>query len=175
MLKRFEYEIRHRLWEREETGEKEEIIIILSTGKNDAAFIKSKNSLNISINDFETNIKQLLVIAKKYSVKVVFIGPALIDENKTIPTKWDSNIEYKGKDIKEYNEIIKFVCKEENIYFIDMCEEFKKLDYKRLLEDGVHPNSTGHKKIFEIVRDFLLKKGIVEKNKRLQNVNNETN
>ena len=175
ILERFEYEIKHRLWEREETGEKEEIIIILSTGKNDAAFIKSRNSLNISINDFETNIKQLLVIAKKHSVKVVFVGPALVDESKTIPTKWDSNIEYSNENIEKYNRIIISVCKEKKIYFINIYEEFKKLDYKRLLEDGVHPNSTGHKKIFEIVRDFLLKKGIVEKNKRLQNVNNETN
>ena len=175
ILERFEYEIKHRLWEREETGEKEEIIIILSTGKNDAAFIKSRNSLNISINDFETNIKQLLVIAKKHSVKVVFVGPALVDESKTIPTKWDSNIEYSNENIEKYNRIIISVCKEKKIYFINIYEEFKKLDYKRLLEDGVHPNSTGHKKIFEIVRDFLLKEGIVEKNKRLQNVNNKTN
>ena len=171
LLERFEYEIKHRLWEREETGEKEEIIIILSTGKNDAAFIKSRNSLNISINDFAINIKQLLIIAKKYSVKIVFIGPTLIDESKTIPTNWDSNIEYSNKNIEKYNRIIIFVCKENKIHFIDMYEEFKKLDYKKLLEDGVHPNSAGHKKIFGIVRDFLLKKEIVEKNERLENIN----
>ena len=175
LLERFEYEVKHRLWEREETGEKEEIIIILSMGKNDAAFVKSKNSFNISINDFATNIKQLLIIAKKYSVKIVFVGPAFVDETRTIPTKWDSNIEYRNNNIEEYNEVIKFVCNENKIHFINMYEEFKKLDYKSLLEDGVHPNSVGHKKIFEIIRDYLSKKGIIEKNKRLQNVNNKAN
>ncbi|MCK5084609.1 MAG: hypothetical protein KAQ64_03065 [Candidatus Pacebacteria bacterium] len=173
LLERFEYEVKHRLWEREETGEKEEIIIILSMGKNDAAFVKSKNSFNTSINDFTINIKQLLIIAKKYSAKIIFVGPAFIDETKTIPTKWDPNIEYSNKDIKKYNEVIKFVCEENKIHFINMYEEFEKIDYKKFLEDGVHPNSAGHKKIFEIVRDYLVKKDIVEKNKRLQDVNNK--
>ena len=175
LLERFEFEIEHRLWEREETGEKEEIIIILSMGKNDAAFIKSRKSFSIPINDFTVNIKQLLIIAKKYSAKIIFVGPALVDEAKTIPTIWDSNIEYSNKDIEKYNKAIELACKEKKIHFINMHEEFRKLDYKKLLEDGVHPNSAGHKKIFEIVRDFLVEKGIVEKNKRLQDVNNKAN
>ena len=175
LLERFEYEVQHRLWEREETGEKEEIIIILSTGKNDAAFIKSRKSLTVSINNFTINIKQLLTIAKKYSVKIVFVGPSFIDETKTKPTEWDSNIEYRNKDIEKYNEMIKLSCQEKKIHFINMYEEFKKLDYKKLLEDGVHPNSAGHKKIFEIVKDFLVEKSVVEKNKRLQSVNDKAN
>ena len=173
LLERFEFEIKHRLWEREETGEKEEIIIILSTGKNDAAFIKGRKNFSISINDFTVNIKRLLTITKKYSAKIIFVGPALVDETKTMPTQWDSNIEYSNKDIEKYNKAIKLVCKEKKIHFINMYEEFRKLDYKKLLEDGVHPNSAGHKKIFEIVREYLLKKKIVEKNKRLKDMNNK--
>jgi len=84
LLERFEFEIKHRLWEREEIGEKEEIIIVLSTGKNDAAFIKNRNSFSVSINSFIINIKQLLTIAKKYSAKIIFVGPALVDETKTV-------------------------------------------------------------------------------------------
>jgi len=168
LLERFEFEIKHRLWEREDTGEKDEIIIIILIGKNDAAFVKSRNSFNISLNDFTENLKQLLTIAKKYSVKIVFVGPSFIDETKTKPTEWDSNIEYRNKDIEKYNEMIKLSCQEKKIHFINMYEEFKKLDYKKLLEDGVHPNSAGHKKIFEIVKDFLVEKSVVEKNKRLQ-------
>ncbi|MCK5490817.1 MAG: hypothetical protein KAI67_03165 [Candidatus Pacebacteria bacterium] len=175
LLKRFEYEVQHRIWEREDTGEKEEIIIIISIGKNDAAFVKSRNSFNTSLNDFTENLKQLLIIAKKYSVKIVFVGPTLIDETRTTPTGWDSNIEYRNRDVEKNNKAIKLVCKEKNIYFINMFEEFKRLDYKKLLKDGVHPNSAGHKKIFEIVRDYLLKKGVVEKNKRLQSVNDKAN
>lgn len=173
LLERFEFEIKHRLWEREETGEKEEIIIILSTGKNDAAFIKSKNSFSTSINSFTINIKQLLTIAKKYSTKIIFVGPAMIDEIKAMSAEWDFNIKYSNKDIEKYNKAMKFACKEKKVHFINMYEEFRKLNYKKLLKDGVHPNSAGHKKMFEIVRDFLVKKDIVEKNKRLQNVNDK--
>jgi len=30
-----------------------------------------------------------------------------------------------------------------------------------LLEDGLHPNSEGHKKIFESVKEFLIKNKII--------------
>ena len=135
-------------------------------------FIKSKNGFSVSLNSFTANIKQLLAIAKKYSAKIVFVGPALTDETKTMPIPWNSNLEYRNKDIEKYNKTIEFVCKEKGVHFVNMYEEFRRLDHKKLLEDGVHPNSAGHKKMFEIVRDYLLKKGIVEKNKRLQDVNN---
>ncbi|MDF1498432.1 MAG: GDSL-type esterase/lipase family protein [Patescibacteria group bacterium] len=162
LLERFEFEIKHRLWEGKDTGEKEEIIIVISIGNNDAAFVKSKNEFNTTLDNFDLNIKQLLIIAKKYSTKIFFVGLSLVDETKTMPVQWDFNIEHSNKNIEKYNKIIKLACKEEKIYFINMYEEFKKLDYKKLLEDGVHPNSEGHKKMFEIVRDFLAEKEIVK-------------
>ncbi|MCK5412934.1 MAG: hypothetical protein KAI57_01020 [Candidatus Pacebacteria bacterium] len=170
LLERFEYEIQHRLWEREDTGEKEEIIIVISIGKNDAAFVKSKNCFNITLDNFNLNVKKILIIAKKYSAKVVFIGPACVDEKRTKPAKWDFNIEYGNREIEGYNEIIRHCCDSIGVHFVNMYEEFRKLDYKELLEDGVHPNSIGHKKMFEIIKDFLLDKGVVEENKRLESL-----
>jgi lysophospholipase L1-like esterase len=41
---------------------------------------------------------------------------------------------------------------------------FDLLDEKDLI-DGLHPNSQGHQKMFERVRDFLLENKLVEKNK----------
>jgi len=62
----------------------------------------------------------------------------------------------------KYDNSIRFVCKKKRVYFIDMLGGFNKLDYKNLLEDGLHSNSKGHKKIFEIVRDFLIEKVFVK-------------
>ena len=48
------------------------------------------------------------------------------------------------------------VCCEQNILFLDIPDlandEF---------EDGLHPNAKGHKKIFEVVKDFLIQQKII--------------
>lgn len=69
---------------------------------------------------------------------------------------------YKNKYIEEYDKIIELVCEKNNLIFTDVLSEFKKGNYKKLLdEDGLHPNSKGHQKIFEIVRDSLLKNKVI--------------
>ncbi|MFQ6056666.1 MAG: SGNH/GDSL hydrolase family protein [Methanosarcinales archaeon] len=74
---------------------------------------------------------------------------------------WATNISYKNESIQKYNEIIKSVCKENNVYFVEIFDQMMKLSYKKLLEDGLHPNSDGHQKIFEIIKDFLIKNKII--------------
>ena len=71
-----------------------------------------------------------------------------------------SNIDksYKNKYIQEFNNILKKFCEDNNVYFIDIFKDFVKEDYKSLLEDGLHPNTKGHNKIFKAVRDFLVQK-----------------
>ena len=73
------------------------------------------------------------------------------------PVPWHPEISYKNKYIKQFNGIVKQVCKENDINFIEILDKLSKED----LKDGVHPNSEGHKKIFEIVRDFLVKNKII--------------
>lgn len=167
MLGRFDFEVKQRISEDEET------IIFFAIGINDSQFIQSKNDFRTSPEKFKDNIHYLIKLSSKFTSKVIFIGFTPVDESQTTPVLWNANYSYKNEYISKYNEIIKSTCQENNIHFINMYEEFKKLDHKSLLEDGVHPNSAGHKKIFGIVRDFLLKKEIVEKNERLQNVNNK--
>jgi len=154
LLERLEFEIRQR------TKDKEETKIIVAVGINDSQI----GSVGISIEKFEKNINLLIKIASKHSSKIVFIGLSPVDELKTNPIPWDKKMFYKNKRIKKYDNIIKSICQKNNIYFIDILDELWRLDYKKMLEDGLHPNSEGHKKIFEIVRDFLIEKGIVEKN-----------
>jgi len=36
-----------------------------------------------------------------------------------------------------------------------------KIDYKKFLEDGVHPNSEGHQLIYSMVKDFLVKNSVL--------------
>lgn len=164
VLRRLENEINCRIWK------DEKIIIIFAIGVNDSWFINSENSFKVAPDNFRNNLKEIIKISQKFSSSIAFIGLTPVDEIRTI--LWDIDISYKNEYISNYDNIIKLICRENNIHFIDMFGEFNKVDYKKLLEDGLHPNSEGHQKMFEIVRNYLLKKGIIEKNKRLQDVNN---
>ncbi|MBU4142032.1 SGNH/GDSL hydrolase family protein [Patescibacteria group bacterium] len=84
-----------------------------------------------------------------------------IDESKVDPIPWLPEVSYKNEYIKRYDKIIKSVCAENKIAFIEIFEKLKKENCKNLLEDGVHPNSKGHEKIFEIVKDYLIENKII--------------
>jgi len=137
--------------------------IIFSIGTNDSLLIYDKNYLQTSPEKFKENIQKLIKLASKFTKKIIFIGLTPVDETKTNPLPWDANKYYKNEYLLKYNNILKEVCKENNVYFIEIFEEWTKLSYKDLLNemDGLHPNSEGHEKIFEIVKVFLLENKII--------------
>jgi len=154
LLRRFESETKERVKEDEET------VIIFSVGSNDSQFVYGKNK--IQKQEFQENLQKLIGLAGKFSSKIIFIGLFPVDDSKTMPIPWDAAKSYKNEYIKQYNEIIKSVCKKNKIHFIEIFENFIKLNYQQLLEDGLHPNSEGHEKIFHVVKDFLIEKEITK-------------
>ncbi len=156
LLERFESETKARIEENEET------IIIFAIGINDSYFLHSKNDFMTPIEQFKENIQKLIDLAQKFSSKIIFIGLTPVDESKTTPIPWDTDKSYKNENIKKYNEIIKSACEDKNIYFVEILDKWLQSDYQDLLEDGLHPNSKGHKKIFETVKDFLAQNEIIK-------------
>jgi len=149
LLGRFEFETEQRI------KEKEEMVFIFAIGINDSQFVHSKNSLRVRPEKFKNNIQALINTAKQFSLKIIFVGLTPVDESRTTPIPWNTDKSYKNEYIRQYNDIIKTVCKANSFLFIEIFEPLNKLDYKNLLEDGLHPNSSGHQKIFEIVKEFL--------------------
>jgi lysophospholipase L1-like esterase len=157
ILSRIEVELKART-----TPEfKSENIVIFAIGINDSQFVHSEGKHGVSIDKFKDNIQKLISLAQKFSSKIIFVGLTPVDETKTTPIPWNADKSYKNGYIKKYNEVIKKVCEENKIYFIEIFEKLKELNYQELLEDGLHPNSSGHQKIFEIVKDFLIKNNLV--------------
>jgi len=156
VLKRFEIECKS-------VGKEDFDFIIFSVGTNDSLFIFDENHLTTSPEKFKEDIQKLIKLARKFTKKIIFIGLLPVDETKTTPLPWKANRYYKNEYILKNNEILKEVCKENNVYFIEMFEDWKKLNYKDLLDyyDGLHPNSKGHEKIFETVKDFLIENKII--------------
>ena len=148
LLNRSELETKARLLD-------DDIIIIFDVGGNDSCFDKSKGNFLTPQQDFKGNIQKLINLAKKFSSKIFFVGLIPADELRTTPVFWDKDKFYKNEHIKKYDNIIKSVCLDNNINFIDTFNKFSKLNYKSLLEDGLHPNSKGHELIYEEVKKVL--------------------
>lgn len=133
-------------------------IIIFAIGTNDSQYINSKNNPRTPIDKFENNLKKLINQAKEFSDKIIFIGFTKVDESKLMPVSWSEEKFYNNENILKYNSVIKKVSKENNLLFINLID---LLDIKDL-NDGLHPNSKGHEKMFLKIKEFLLSNIIVQ-------------
>ncbi len=144
VLERFEFEAEKRMvW-----GTTEEIFIF-QIGKNDTAFLDLAES--------ERNIKEIIKRAKRFSNKIFFLEMFPVDEKLTKPVLWDPECFYSNNKISNFNKLLNKIAKAYGAKVIPFFKEWEKMDYKKMLADGVHPNDLGHEYIFKKVRDFLLK------------------
>jgi lysophospholipase L1-like esterase len=154
LLERFEPELKGRL-------DTDENMIMIAIGANDSSILDETKEFWVPSAKFKENIQKLIEISKKYSKKIIFVGLTLVEEPKVSPFHGGIDIHYRNENLKKYNEILKNLSQENEVFFIEIMEEWKKLDYFKFLYDGIHPNSDGHKMIYEIIRDFLLEKDLI--------------
>jgi lysophospholipase L1-like esterase len=150
LLERFENEIKERF------DEGIKCIMIIAVGLNDSCFENDKCKFAVPEKDFRKNIEKLTLIAKKYAEVVIFIGLTPINDKKTKNiTKY--HLTYKNEWTKRYDEIIKKLAEKSEVIYVPLFEKFNPKKFK----DGLHPDSLGHKIIFDDVRDFLKKKKLI--------------
>lgn len=131
--------------------------IIFAIGINDAQFLIKEKRNQTSIDKFGKNINELILKAKKYTKDIIFISLTPVDKKKTSPIPWHTNRIYNNIYIERYNSKLKEICQREKIKFIDLYSKLIKMDYKKLLEDGLHPNSEGHEWMAEkIIKELKL-------------------
>lgn len=147
LLKRFKVESQAR-----EPG-----IIMFAIGINDSQYVNSKSNPRVSIEKFQNNLQELIDQAKKFTKKIIFLGLTNIDESKTIPIPWDEVKYYDQENVGIYNTHLKKISGKNNLLFVDMLNLLSKSE----LEDGLHPNSEGHEKMFIKIKDFLLTNELV--------------
>lgn len=160
LLERFEAEAEERLGFREDG---ETTLFVFAIGINDTKFVPSQKSTLLSAEQFQKNVQALIKMAKKHvkPSKIIFVGLTPVDkkaEKYTTPLGYV----YRNRYIKQFNEIIKSTCARNKAHFIDVFDKFKAKGYEKLLEDGLHPNAEGHKRIFELVRGYLAENEIVQ-------------
>lgn len=140
ILQRIESEIKPRL------SVESESVVIIAIGINDTALL--------SLNNYQQNLIQLIKVTRKYTQKIIFIGPAPVDQKKVDPIPWAPEISYKTAIVKQYSETMKAVVMEEKIKFVDLFNNLP-IEYLKTLDDGVHPNAAGHLMIFNLVQHVL--------------------
>lgn len=121
--------------------------LIIALGVND--------SVRISLKEFQENLIQLIKLAKKYTQKIIFVGPAPVDQSKTDPAPWAPELSYQTNLVKQYNTAMKQLAEQENLTFVDLFNDLPP-EYIQTLVDGLHPNAAGHKMIYDVVKYSLM-------------------
>lgn len=140
-----------------EAEAREPEIIIFAIGINDSSYRVSLQDNRINFKKFKNNLEILLKQADLLAEKIIFTGITKVDENKTVPLPWNQDASYKNKDIRKYDGAIEGLCEKNSLPFIEMYGLLNKED----LEDGLHPNSAGHEKMFQRIKDFLMENKII--------------
>ena len=143
LLARFEVECKAR----------EPQIIIFAIGVNDSQYVKTKDNPRVSLEKFQNNLVKLINQARNFSDKIAFIGLTAVEDEKLMPIPWsDEEKFYDNDNVAKYNSIIEKVSSEHNLPFLNLLDLLEP----KHLDDGLHPNTEGHKKMFLKVKDFLL-------------------
>lgn len=138
-------------------------LIIISIGVNDSLRHPRGTSPNmVPLREFALNLRKIFKISKRFSQKVVFVSSEPPDEQKTLPVRWGKYY-YSLEDEKKYYEKMREITKREGIPMVDIFAGWLASGerYKKLLYDGLHPNSRGHEEIFKSVLKFLKQKKLV--------------
>jgi lysophospholipase L1-like esterase len=137
-----------------EAEAREPHIIIFAVGTNDSSCRDNPTVSRVSPEKFKENIRTLIDRAKHRTRAVVWIGLTGVDETRTTPFE---TTYFSSERISAYDAIIRELCAEYNVPYLDVLSLLQPED----LEDGLHPNKHGHKKLFHAVHDFLIDKRVI--------------
>ncbi len=154
LLDRFDAEAKARI----RLSSEDQFVILISIGTNDSKLLGSDEKPNVSVEQFESNIKELLSKSHSNKAKLAFIGLVPVDE--TITADYNGN-KYVNSRIEQFNNVIKEICELNNIPFLDLFDLMIRQDFRLLLDDGLHPNDEGYDFMFEEIKKFLVQKKLI--------------
>jgi lysophospholipase L1-like esterase len=151
LSERFEVEFGRR-------NKNEECLTIFAYGINDSM----SDDEGICITDekeFQDTYSTYIKKAKERGM-VVLVGLAPTDESVLAPIPWHPTHSYLDVNRIKYTSIIESLASEWGCVFVSLENVFDKKTANYTL-DGVHPNSEGHKLIFERVKSVLEDKNLL--------------
>lgn len=126
---------------------------IVQIGTNDSRYRPSIKACEVSPNEFKQNLAKITRRIKNMNqtANVTFVGLLFVDEVKTVPYKEDKI--YKNTLLRQYDNYLSEFCASSSFTFITLESMFGKLEF---LSDGLHPSESGHKEIFNLVKQGIL-------------------
>lgn len=129
-------------------------VYIVAIGMNDSRFNHELKRIEVPLEEYQRNLLEIAAALKKISNKILFVGLTPVADNQ-IQFK---GLTYKNADIKKYDEVLSKVALELKIPKAEIFNQAKndKSFVASLRLDYLHPDSTGHKWLYEQIKLRLL-------------------
>lgn len=125
--------------------------IVFAIGINDSKYPNESDVNLVPLSNYRHNLETLISLAKEYTNKITIVGATGVNEG------WRSvkGSRFLNEEIEKYNVAMREVATAHSLNFIDM---FYVINTSSDLEDGLHPNTSGYQKMYEV---FKAKKSFV--------------
>lgn len=125
-------------------------IVLIALGINDSVLIKNKEY--VSLEKYEQLLTKFVNFAKKYVDDIVLIGLTSCDEKRTCPISWSEvDTRYKNDRIIKYDNLLMDIARKKCVGYIRLMDIIKP----ELTVDGLHPNYKCHKKLYDIISEYI--------------------
>lgn len=129
------------------------VSFIFQVGSNNAAELDGK--LRSTTEEYKKELEQIIEKARQFSDKILVVGFPAVDETRTCPLPWATNMYFKNANVRVYEDAAAELCRELDVPFVPLHEQFRKSEQDLHAHDGLHPNDAGHQLIFELVQPEL--------------------
>lgn len=149
VLNRMENEIAVRRWPNDP------VMTILAVGVNDSTDKHGKRLC--SPDGYKANIYKLLDTMTRMSDMQLVVGLTPCVNSLLDPASWSENdLRADNQRIFEYEQMLSSITQERNINFVPIWETITSIsEWESIFPDGLHPNVTGHKLIYNEVKKVL--------------------
>ncbi len=145
-------ETKSRLWPNDQH------VVLIAVGMNDVS--RFKGDFEVSIEKFRENILESISCISDMVDRVVLVGFTFVDNSRTQPVVWADKVSWKQSEVEKYNEVFKQISLENEVTFIHMMDLFRE-DPEKYLSEGIHPNTEGHRLMFNRVSEVLKSENIL--------------
>lgn len=155
ILERMENEIQAR-------NNSEKLHIYLEIGGGNDSQVQLETGENwITRKEYRENAEACIEIAREYAYQVVLFTTTPVDESEVYPMPWKQTHGYLNSEKKDYTQILRALAQEKELPLIDFFSEIDEEAWKKQLEDGVHPNTEGHRELYKIASHQLKEKKLI--------------
>ena len=141
----------------------EELVAILRvTGLNDSLMDRETGESQVSLEEYRKNLESILEIASGSCNSVHLVGQTPIDQREVDPVPWKETHSYRTERYIRYRDVLNEVRESREIGFSNLRARIDEETWRRnYLEDGIHPNREGHRKIYDLVKKDLKSRGTI--------------